>query len=429
MMTEHTLMSCLKATKREMISTIKDFVDTHGEMWWYKKSKTDCGVTIVAHVDTVWDSLSGTKWEFDPVTKTSREVSTQEIRRRIYFDRKEGVIWSPDGLGADDRAGVFALFYIWDRLPEDIRPNLLFTDFEEKGGQGARAACKENMKELLKTTAFVQFDRKNHEDAVFYNEESKEFRDLVCSFGFKEANGSFSDVSVIGKETETCAVNLSCGYYDQHTKGEHLFVSDLFGSLKNAIQLIQKLQSFGRHWPNVPKKKDYYQRPLHASSCVCQDCLRYARMYEDPDWGGGYCGYGYESYRDSLDKEVEETQRGLFEQQLGQKGLEIYNRLKGQQGRKGKKGKAPHHPQCRCVVCTQRRIRLVVNEHMSDAEKSRLNLPPEPSNGGSVPAKIMGLPPAGLPQNVPADVPPPPPTVPSPPGRDYRSWRDGKWWK
>lgn len=467
MMAEHTLMSCLKATKSELIATLEDFADMKGEMWWYKKSQKDHGVTLVAHIDTVWDS-SAKKWEFDQVTHTSREVTVNEIRRRIYFDKKEGVIWSPDGLGADDRAGVFALFYIWERLPEELRPNLLFTDLEEKGGQGARAVCKENMNELQKATAFVQFDRKNHQDAVFYNDEPKIFREYVCSFGFKEANGSFSDVSVIGKETQTCAVNLSCGYYDQHTKGEHLYISDLFGSLKNALVMIQKMQADDRKWVNEAKKKDnWYRGPVHSVSCVCADCTRYDRLYDglgenaecSPDWG-------HSSYDKSLSEEVSEAQRSLFQQQLGQKGVEIYNKIKREQGKKGKKGRgSAHHPQCRCVVCVQRRFRLLEGqkhhawcgcehcnpthgdritrivgpngelivitltghirtydlkgvpstkepEKTADPEKTAETAPASPGNGEAVA------------QTASSSVP-----APAPPSREYSLWKDGKWWK
>ena len=50
----------------------------------------DIPIGLVAHVDTVFP----------------------EPPEDIYYDREKGVMWSPQGLGADDRAGVFAILKI-----------------------------------------------------------------------------------------------------------------------------------------------------------------------------------------------------------------------------------------------------------------------------------------------------------------------------
>ena len=53
----------------------------------YIIAEGDIPVALTAHMDTVF--------KFPP--------------DEIYFDSRKNVLWSPDGLGADDRAGVFAL--------------------------------------------------------------------------------------------------------------------------------------------------------------------------------------------------------------------------------------------------------------------------------------------------------------------------------
>jgi hypothetical protein len=348
-MAERSLMSCLKATKSEIIETLSSFVDQKGKLWWYKRGDEGQGVTLVAHIDTVWDG-GGTKWVYNEKTRVSDEVPVPEARRRIYFDRKEGVIWSPDGLGADDRAGVFSLLYIWDKMPEGKRPNLLFTDLEEKGGQGARDACKELKEELAKANVFIELDRKNLVDAVFYNSEPKEFIAYVCSFGYKEATGSFSDISIIGREMEICSVNLSCGYYDQHTKAEHLYVTDLFGSLRKAIPMIQKFQEDGKRW-GLPQKSfreykgsrkyDKYDNrwsgwghTTHHPQCLCDMCLIPRGFHGDArDWQKGY-------EEGALDDGFSEAQRELFAQ--GKKEASVVN---------GASRTLDHHPRCRCRLC------------------------------------------------------------------------------
>ena len=57
----------------------------------------DIPVALVAHLDTVYRT---------PVSN-------------LYYDQRKGVLWSPDGLGADDRAGVFAILRI---IQDGYRP-------------------------------------------------------------------------------------------------------------------------------------------------------------------------------------------------------------------------------------------------------------------------------------------------------------------
>ena len=72
----------------------------------------DIPVALVAHLDTVYRT---------PVSN-------------LYYDQRKGVLWSPDGLGADDRAGIFAVLKI---LQDGYRPSVIFTTDEEIGMIGA----------------------------------------------------------------------------------------------------------------------------------------------------------------------------------------------------------------------------------------------------------------------------------------------------
>ena len=51
-------------------------------------------VALVAHMDTVFKVLPS----------------------EVYFDPKAQVMWSPQGLGADDRAGIYAIIQIIEKL-------------------------------------------------------------------------------------------------------------------------------------------------------------------------------------------------------------------------------------------------------------------------------------------------------------------------
>ena len=48
----------------------------------------------------------------------------------IYYDPRKGVIWSPEGLGADDRAGIFSILKI---VKAGYKPHIIFTTEEERG--------------------------------------------------------------------------------------------------------------------------------------------------------------------------------------------------------------------------------------------------------------------------------------------------------
>ena len=73
-------------------------------------------IALIAHMDTVFKI---------PVSD-------------LYYDQKKGVLWSPEGLGADDRAGIFAIIKI---LQDGLRPSVILTTGEEDGGVGACAIC------------------------------------------------------------------------------------------------------------------------------------------------------------------------------------------------------------------------------------------------------------------------------------------------
>ena len=59
------------------------------------------------------------------------------------------------GLGADDRAGVYALLEL-----KDLPYNLLFTNYEETGRDGVKWAIQDIKDVLSKNTCFIKIDRK-----------------------------------------------------------------------------------------------------------------------------------------------------------------------------------------------------------------------------------------------------------------------------
>jgi hypothetical protein len=195
----------------------------HGKYFLYAEG--NISVLLTAHADTVFES---------PLNK-------------IFFDSEKGIFWSPEGLGADDRAGIYGILYL---IQKGYRPYILFTDLEERGIQGAKEAA--NTLELPPVKIVIELDRRGSEEAVFYDCICPEFEQYILDYGFKKADGSFTDISVICPKWKLPGVNLSTGYYNEHTELEYFVLSDLFNTLEKVEEMLQNppQQSFNVYFKN-----------------------------------------------------------------------------------------------------------------------------------------------------------------------------------
>ena len=219
------LSSFLKRHYPKVIET-KEYIYAEGEI----------PIALVAHMDTVF----------------------KKPPSEIFFDERHNVMWSPSGLGADDRAGVFAIVQI---IRGGQKPQVIFTTDEEYGALGAMALSKldcpfTNLKYL------IQLDRRGSDDCVFYDCDNEEFVEYIESFGFTWNYGSFTDISELCPSWKIAGVNLSVGYRDEHSATEVLFV----GQLLATINKVKKMLNAAAEAPvfkyipmaNTPYGKDWY---------------------------------------------------------------------------------------------------------------------------------------------------------------------------
>lgn len=175
----------------------------------------DIPIALVAHMDTVFKNPPS----------------------EIFYDTNKNVIWGDDGLGADDRAGIFAIINI---IESGYRPCVILTTDEEIGGVGARALAKipcpfPNLKYM------IELDRQGSNDCVFYQLDNPSFVDYIESFGFVEQWGTYSDICELAPAWKTCAVNLSIGYIDEHSLSERLYVGYFLKTIERVkVMLSQK---------------------------------------------------------------------------------------------------------------------------------------------------------------------------------------------
>lgn len=205
----HKAMAKYLKSKYSQVKVTKDYIVAIG----------DIPIALVAHMDTVYKT---------PV-------------KNLYYDEKKGALWSPEGLGADDRAGIFAIIKI---LQSGLRPSVIFTTDEERGGLGAATLAEKDCP-IPGLKYLIQLDRRGTNDCVFYDCYNPEFTAYVESFGFCERFGSFSDISFLCPEWNLCGVNLSVGYEDEHSIAETLHITALY----DTIEKVKKMLTV----PEVPK--------------------------------------------------------------------------------------------------------------------------------------------------------------------------------
>lgn len=227
----------LKEQKYSEIIKTKNFVFAQGNI----------PIMLVAHLDTVHKNLP-----------------------EIYYDRQKHVLWSPDGIGGDDRCGVYALL----KICETHKPYILFTTDEEKGGLGA-TAFNEYFKEVqLKDYIdfIIEIDRRGYNEAVFYDCGNKEFQEYITSFGFTKGHGTFTDISIISPAFDIASVNFSAGYYNEHTTTEHIFLDDLNHTINKVKEILDDTKNH--------KKYDYQEVKRYV---YVQPKYSYTSKYEHVD--------------------------------------------------------------------------------------------------------------------------------------------------
>ena len=217
-----------KDLKRHLKKLLKNQYETVLSESGFLFAKGTFPVLLVAHLDTVH----------------------KELPKQIIYS--EGKMYSPQGIGADDRLGVYGIMEIIKRH----KCSVLFCEDEEIGCVGADKFV-DFLKDLedeegakakygvtsddFKFNYIIELDRKGSKDAVFYELDNSAFEEFITESGDWEAEwGSFSDICSLAPALGCAAVNLSCGYYKAHTKDEYVVLDELEECIEKTCRLIQK---------------------------------------------------------------------------------------------------------------------------------------------------------------------------------------------
>lgn len=213
-MQELTFETILRLPQMDLKKTLKAELKSRGcpvtDKPGYLYAEGTIPVLLVAHMDT---------------------VHRQPVEQICYSEDK-AVAMSPQGIGGDDRCGVWMILQIL----RTANCHVLFCEDEEVGCVGAKKFTKGSLRPRV--NYIVELDRRGSNDAVFYRCDNPEFEDFVTSFGFETANGSCSDISYIAPYLETAAVNISCGYYCEHQRHEYIHLEEMELNAARVAQMV-----------------------------------------------------------------------------------------------------------------------------------------------------------------------------------------------
>ena len=244
----------------------------------YIYCRGDIPVLLTAHMDTVHKELIKDFYE---------DVQT-DVNGNITH-----TISSPQGIGGDDRCGIYAILKV---IESGYFPYILFCEDEEIGGVGSNKFCKTKyITELSNMKFLLELDRANSNDLVFYENGNKDWKNWVEDETNWEINyGTFSDICHLSPACEVSSVNLSCGYYKQHTVYEYVVVEEML----EMIEMVKHL--------------------LKASEKVSIFEYKEERSIWDYGYKYGY-GYGYRYYDDDDDEDEyynKAVKQGIYELEI-----------------------------------------------------------------------------------------------------------------
>ena len=175
-------------------------------------------VLLVAHLDT---------------------VHKEQVKQIVYEDNGNKIS-SPQGIGGDDRNGVYMLM----RIIKKYNCHVLFTEDEEIGCIGAGKyvkALNDGYVPVPDVNYIIELDRKGSKDAVFYECDNQDFEDFILDGGdWKLDYGTYTDIVEVAPAIGVAAVNFSAAYYNAHTDKEYTLLNEMEANIEKVKRLLER---------------------------------------------------------------------------------------------------------------------------------------------------------------------------------------------
>lgn len=287
---------------KKVIKTMKNFLKQHGfdkitEGNNYLYAEGEIPILLVAHADTY--------------LRPPKKVTVKE---NIVVYAEDG------GLGADDRAGIIAIMEI---IKRGFKPYVLITDEEERGGLGAIEAAKNIPTPPVKY--MIEIDRQGFNEVVFYSSESNtEFVKYIETFKWNKKRGIFSDISILMQKWGIAGVNVSAGFYHQHSFTEYLVVPDLEKTIEKICKMLEdsvNIERFACNSYNYTSSYSYFDDfyyDCYEEILVDIDLFNFAKRYgADPEYWRQLLYINKEVIYEKLRESLEEIMLELDTENFG----------------------------------------------------------------------------------------------------------------
>ena len=131
---------------------------------------------------------------------------------------------------------------------------------------------KEYPEPIVPINFLIELDRRGEKDAVYYDCDNDLFENYITQFGFTTSFGSFSDISVIAPSWKIAAVNLSVGYYHEHSASEYWCYRETHMTIKKVCAILEDALTNNQVFEYIPAMSYFSNKPAKYGTC-------------------GYCGY------------------------------------------------------------------------------------------------------------------------------------------
>jgi hypothetical protein len=244
-----TLLQFLNFTNNNSIQVFNKFKQLPGAIFREQSSSTrdqrrfvyiegtrKDKVVLIAHADTIFGDNS--------FFSTNQSLLNDYPKLKKIIKQRGDFFIGVDQfgrqvpIGADDRAGCAILWEL-----RNSGHSLLIVDGEEFGLVGSNWLMAQNKDIAQKINShqfMIQFDRQGSNDFKCYNVGTPKFRKFINKkTSFIEPDlYFFTDITLLCESV--CGVNLSIGYYNEHTSEETINYKEWLNTLKITKALLSK---------------------------------------------------------------------------------------------------------------------------------------------------------------------------------------------
>ena len=179
------------------------------------------------------------------------------------LEYEDGKFSSPTGLGADDRAGIFAINQMLRKYPGKFM--VLFPDKEEVGLVGSRAFADSKHFERFDKHAsmYISIDRRREHTGgktiATYGSDCDDLNKWVAKLTDRKiVSGSSTDCKALATKSsrDVPCFNFSCAYTSEHTRNETLYFEELLETVKDLGTLLAHKDAY-KTYAVTPKSYGY----------------------------------------------------------------------------------------------------------------------------------------------------------------------------